>query len=115
MTKWIKRVLESPLLLVFLFLVLIIVFSFVATFVDSLRVPQTTPLTLEEFNQIKKGMTRDDVIKILGSTGMPRRKSKGISGIDLDSFVWERPPHRGVIVVHFMQDTVVVISQSGLK
>lgn len=115
MKKWIKRIQESPLLLIFLFFVLIIVFSFAASIVDPLRVPQTAPFTLEELNQIKKGMTRDDVNKILGSTGKPGRKTKGISGIDLDSFVWERPPHRGVIVVHFMQDTVVVISQSGLK
>lgn len=87
-----------------------------ATPADSTRtVPSTDSgsLSMDKYEQIKNGMSHDDVSKILGSNGTETRSST-VGKIELKSYKWEEDKSKRVYV-NFRDDKVNSKSQSGLS
>ena len=70
-------------------------------------------LTLEKYNQIKNGMSHQEVVEILGSEGI-EQSSSGDGKYKVDSYKWEGDNYKFITVI-FMGDKVNSKVQYGLK
>lgn len=70
-------------------------------------------LTMDNYDKIKNGMSYDEVVKIIGSSGTETRSST-IGKIELKSYKWEGDKNQRVYV-NFRDDKVNSKSQSGLS
>lgn len=69
-------------------------------------------LTMENYENIKNGMTYEEVVKLLGSNGEETRSST-IGKIELKSYKWEGDDYKR-IYVNFRDNKVNSKTQSGL-
>ncbi len=74
---------------------------------------ESASLSMDKYEQIKNGMSHDEVSKILGSNGTETRSST-VGKIELRSYKWESDKTQR-IYVNFRDDKVNSKSQSGLS
>jgi outer membrane protein assembly factor BamE (lipoprotein component of BamABCDE complex) len=70
-------------------------------------------LTKANFDQIKNGMTRSEVEKILGGPGTQYSSTEG-GGVTITLYKWEGPDFKTVLIT-FRDDKVMSKSEVGLK
>ncbi len=83
-------------------------FAFGGRMIDSFR-PHAT---LGQYHQIQNGMTREEVVKIMGSPG-DAMASFSFGDVTAEALRWENS-EESVLVVGFTQGRVVAKSQAGL-
>ncbi len=75
--------------------------------------PASGALSIDRYNQIKTGMTRSDVERLLGGAGTQFSSTTG-GGVTFASYKWEGENFRTIFIT-FRDDKVLSKSQVGLK
>ena len=70
-------------------------------------------LSLAKFNQLKDGMARSEVERILGGPGEKISSSTG-GGVTFSVYKWQGPDYTSIIL-SFRDDKIMTKSQVGLK
>jgi hypothetical protein len=71
-------------------------------------------VTMAQFNQLRNGMTYDQVIKVLGSRGQEMSRSE-IAGIETVMYQWEGSSFGGNMNAMFQNGKLIQKAQFGLK
>ena len=88
---------------------------------DTADEPEETPtpsqieadLTMNKYNQLKIGMKRNEVERLLGGPGTEISTSRG-GGITFGVYKWEGPDYTSIIL-SFRDDRIMTKTQVGLK
>jgi outer membrane protein assembly factor BamE (lipoprotein component of BamABCDE complex) len=70
-------------------------------------------LTLDKYNQIKEGISRDEVERIIGGPGTQVSSNKG-GGVTFSVYKWQDEDFNSIIIT-FRNDKVMTKVQVGLK
>lgn len=76
---------------------------------DTYYVPR---ITLEVFNQIKVGMTYDEVVNILGAKGILQQEAK-LGGYKIEIYSWEVDTNFGTNAFVTFQNEIVIAKSIG--
>ncbi len=70
-------------------------------------------ITMDKYNQIKNGMSYEEIVKIIGSEGEQSSNSK-IGNVEISSYRWKGPNYSNIFAT-FKDNKLTSKSQNGLK
>ncbi|MGM0844025.1 MAG: hypothetical protein ACQEUT_03530 [Bacillota bacterium] len=78
---------------------------------ENKKVGNPEAITLEEFNQIEKGMSYEEVVSIIGAEGVQMGDGDGNNQV----YVWDGEITDSFASVSFLQDKMTRKTQRGIK